>query len=85
MESGSIPGALQPFVFVDAGSVTASESPFAAGPNHRRLAGGGVGVAWFGPGDVAVKLSVAHRLGDEPALSDDDESTRVWAQVGWSF
>ena len=78
-------GALQVFALVDVGSVTASESPFAAGPNHRRLAGYGVGMAWSAPGDVVVKFTAAHRFGNEPALSDSDRSTRFWAQVGWHF
>jgi hypothetical protein len=32
-----------------------------------------------------VKVTVAQRLGNEFVLSDDDRSTRFWAQVGWSF
>lgn len=85
LKADSIPGTLQTFALVDAGSITTSETPFATGPNHRHLAGYGVGVAWFGAGDFAVKLTAAHRFGNEPTLSDDDRSTRFWVQAGWSF
>ena len=78
-------GALQPFALVDAGSVTTSEDPFSPGPNHRRLAGYGAGVAWLGAGGFAAKLTAAHRFGSEAAQSDDDRATRFWVQVGWSF
>jgi hemolysin activation/secretion protein len=78
-------GTLQSFLLVDAGAITASEDPFAAGSNHRHLSAYGVGIAWFGANDLVVKLTAAQQLGNEPALSDDDKSTRFWAQVGWYF
>lgn len=78
-------GTLQSFVLVDTGAITASEAPFDGGANHRHLSGCGVGVAWFGANDLVVKLTLARRLGNEPVLSDDDRSTRFWAQVGWYF
>lgn len=81
----SIPGVLQPFVLVDTGAIAINEAPFVAGNNHRRLSGCGVGVAWFGLHDLSVKLTLARRLGNEPALSDKNEMTHFWAQAAWYF
>jgi hemolysin activation/secretion protein len=77
--------ALQPFAFVDSGEITGSETPFVDGTNHRRLSGYGVGVTWFAANELSVKLTLARRLGNEPALSDDDQTTRVWVQASWNF
>jgi len=78
-----LPGALQPFVFVDTGGVTINENPFIIGaPNTRHLSGAGVGVTWVRAGDFQVKLSVATRLGSEPSTATDkDQRTRGWAQA----
>ena len=81
VNAGSLPGVLQPFAFVDAGSITLNESPFAIGVNRRHLAGGGLGLAWARSNDFTVKFSVATRIGSQPAVSDTDRHTRGWLQA----
>jgi hemolysin activation/secretion protein len=81
-----LPGVVQPFVFVDAGRVTINTTPFAATPNRRDLAGAGAGVAWSRPNDFQVKLSVARRLGSQPATaSDRDSRSRGWIYLSKQF
>ena len=77
----AVPGALQPFAFVDAGGVTINEYPFAATTNKRNLSGGGIGISWVRENDFQVKLTVATRIGNERAASDTDERTRGWLQA----
>ncbi len=78
----SIPGVLQPFMFVDAGGVTINENPFAATANTRHLSGGGFGLSWAKANDFQVKLTVATRIGNQPSVSSDtDRHTRGWVQA----
>ncbi|HUP94374.1 MAG TPA: ShlB/FhaC/HecB family hemolysin secretion/activation protein [Burkholderiales bacterium] len=78
----SVPGVLQPFVFVDAGRVKVNENPFAAIDNTRRLAGAGIGVSWASGRDFQVKMMIATRIGSEPSrASDSDRHTRGWVQA----
>jgi hemolysin activation/secretion protein len=85
--TGIVPGALQPFMFVDTGGVTISENPFLVGvANSRHLSGAGLGLTWVRASAFQVKLTVATRLGSEhSASSDTDQKTRGWAQAIWYF
>jgi hemolysin activation/secretion protein len=78
-----VPGALQPFVFVDTGGVTVNENPFLVGvANTRHLSGAGLGLTWVKASDFQVKLTLATRLGDAHSASPDtDQRTRGWAQA----
>jgi hemolysin activation/secretion protein len=77
-----LPGVVQPFAFVDAGGVTINEQPFIAGANNRRhLAGGGIGLSWARANDFQVKLTLATRIGTQPATADTDRHTRGWVQA----
>ena len=79
---GSIPGVLQPFVFVDAGGVTLNERPFAATENTRRLSGAGLGLLWSRTREFQLKLMYATRMGNEPSTaSDTDRRSRGWLQA----
>lgn len=78
----SLPGVLQPFMFVDAGGVTINQSPFAASANTRHLAGGGIGLSWTRANDFQVKLTLATRIGNQASVSSDtDRHTRGWVQA----
>jgi len=78
----ALPGVLQPFVFVDGGSVRINELPFAAGNNRRHLAGGGIGLSWARANDFQVKLTLASRIGNQPSsASDSDRHVRGWVQA----
>jgi hemolysin activation/secretion protein len=74
-------GSLQLTGFVDTGQVKLNEEAFAAGANRRRLSGVGVGVNWFKPNDFALRLAVAHRIGNARATAGTDNETRGWLQA----
>ena len=81
--------------FIDHGGVTLHNNPWVGigtGPNDYTLSGGGFGVNWIAPGDFSVKLSVAQRIGSNPAASikgrDVDgtyDTPRFWAQLSKYF
>lgn len=82
--------------FIDHGGVTLHNSPWAkvgTGPNNYTLSGGGFGINWIAPGDFAVKLSVAQRIGNNPqgiiGTNRDVDGTRetphFWAQLSKYF
>jgi hemolysin activation/secretion protein len=75
-----VPGQVQLLAFVDAGSATFNEENWSAGPNHRHLAGAGLGVTWSDPGNFLVRASYARRLGGA-ATSSPDRSGRFWVQL----
>jgi hemolysin activation/secretion protein len=79
--TGTLPGQVQLVAFVDAGAVTLNKEPWAAGENHRRLSGAGVGAIWSDPGNFMVRTFYAHKLGHEPAQSAPDRSGRFWVQL----
>jgi hemolysin activation/secretion protein len=78
-----VPGALQPFMFIDTGGVTVNENPFLVGvPNNRHLSGAGLGLTWVKASDFQVKLTLATRLGNAHSASPDtDQRTRGWVQA----
>ena len=77
----ALPGSWYLSAFVDTGQAKLNEVPFSAVPNNRRLSGGGVGVNWAKADDFALKLLIAHRIGNTPATSGDDDHTRGWVQA----
>ena len=81
-----VPGMVQPFVFVDAGSVKVNENPFGTAPNKRNLAGAGIGVTWSKSNDFTVRLSIATRIGNQVSnASDTDRHMRGWVQIAKYF
>lgn len=75
------PGSWYFSAFVDTGKAKLNESPFSAAANHRRLSGGGFGLAWTGADDFAIRLSLARRIGNARATVGDDENARGWVQA----
>ena len=74
-------GILQPFVFVDKGSVKINERPFIVGAaNHKQLTSRGLGIGLGKPNDFLFKVTVAMR-GGAPARADKDEHVRTWLQA----
>jgi hemolysin activation/secretion protein len=85
--------------FIDHGGVTLHNSTWtnwnapAGGPNNYTLSGGGFGINWINPGDFAVKLSVAQRIGTNPhrnptSGADVDgtyNTPQFWAQLSKYF
>ncbi|MBA3050436.1 ShlB/FhaC/HecB family hemolysin secretion/activation protein [Brevundimonas sp.] len=79
--TASLPGRFQLIGFVDAGEVDFAHDPWFAGSNHARRSGVGAGVVWSGPDDLFVRVTYAHRLGDQIATSGPSDSGRVWFQI----
>jgi hemolysin activation/secretion protein len=76
----SLPGELQAIAFVDTGMVEYAHNPWFAGSNRARRTGAGAGLAWFGPDNLILRATYAHRLGD-PATSAPDRDGRFWFQI----
>ena len=76
-----VPGQFQLIAFVDAGEVDYAKDPWFTGPNHARRSGGGLGVNWFGPHDLSVRVAYARRFNDQISTSGPDHQGRVWFQI----
>jgi hemolysin activation/secretion protein len=85
--SESLSGQLQLVGFVDAGMVTLNKNPWdtAAGSNHRRLTGAGLGFSYVGANNLTVKAHYAFKLGGEAATSAPDSFGRFWLQMQRTF
>lgn len=79
--TGGLPGRFQMIAFVDGGEVDFAHDPWFPGPNHARRSGGGLGINWFGPGDLIIRASYARRFNDQPSTSGPDERGRAWFQI----
>jgi hemolysin activation/secretion protein len=77
----ALPGSWYVSAFVDTGQAKLNEVPFSAVPNNRRLSGGGLGANWAKADDFALKLAIAHRIGNAAATAGDDDHTRGWLQA----
>lgn len=76
----NLPGDLQAIAFIDAGLVDYAHTPWFAGSNRAYRSGIGAGLSWFGPDNLIVRATYAHRLGD-PATSAPDHDGRFWFQI----
>jgi len=81
----TLPGQIQLIGFVDVGEIKFADSPWFAGSNNASRSGFGAGVNWTGPGDLALKLSYARKLGDAATTSGPDKDGRVWFQIAKPF
>jgi hemolysin activation/secretion protein len=81
-----VPGALEAAVFVDHGAVQYAKDPWYPGPNDRNLTGAGASLTWIGPHAIVAKVTYAHRVGPEPALSVPGYGgSQVWLQLSKVF
>ena len=71
--------AWQAQAFYDGGRTTLNRDPWAAGTNHRHLAGYGVGAAYTDNG-FSLRLFAAWKAGTGDPTSDIDRSPRIWVQ-----
>ncbi len=67
--------------FVDTGRVTVNKDPWFVGDNSRSLSAAGVGLMWVDPGNFAMRMYYAVKLGSEDAVSAPDKSGRFWIQM----
>ena len=79
--SGRVPGQVHLLGFVDNGSITIDKNPWYAGENHRSLSSAGIGAMWTDPGNFALRMYYAVKLGNEDAISAPDKSGRFWIQA----
>ncbi len=79
--SDRVPGQMHLLAFVDGGNITIDKNPWYVGDNKRSLSSAGVGAMWTDPGNFALRMYYAVKLGDEVALSAPDKSGRFWIQA----
>jgi len=79
--SDRVPGQMHLLAFVDGGSITIDRNPWYVGDNKRSLSSAGVGAMWTDPGNFALRMYYAVKLGDELPLSAPDKSGRFWIQA----
>lgn len=71
--------------FVDVGGIRYNKFALST-PNSRFLRGGGLSATWAPRADMALKLMMATRLGEQRVLSEpSDAHTRWWLQYLWRF
>jgi hemolysin activation/secretion protein len=78
-------GRAQTLLFFDAGRIEINQDAFLPGPNRRSLYGAGVGINLLSRNGFGVRSSWAWKLGDEPALADEDSGSRGWVQFAKQF
>jgi hemolysin activation/secretion protein len=76
-----IPGQMQLVGFIDTGRVNTDKTTWTNEDNTRTLSGAGVGINWMDYNNFAMKLTYAHKLGSEKAISAPDKSGRFWVQL----
>jgi hemolysin activation/secretion protein len=84
-DMGSWQGQWQVVAFVDSAHVSVNRSPWAAGVNSATLSGSGLGLNWSGPHQLGARVYVAKPFGPTPALVPNTDSSRVWAEISWTF
>jgi hemolysin activation/secretion protein len=78
-------GRTQALLFFDAGRIRINQDPFISGQNQRSLYGAGAGINVYARNGFEVRSSWAWKLGDEPALADEDSGSRGWVQFAKQF
>jgi hemolysin activation/secretion protein len=78
-------GQVQMSGFIDHGAVRINHNPYLDTPNRRHLSAYGLSFIWALPEKVQMRVSVARKLGSEPAQSDTDSTIRAWLQAVKSF
>ena len=79
--TGTLPGRFELIGFVETGQVDFAHDPWFTEANRARRSGGGLGINWFGPDDLTVRVSYARRFNDQISTSGPDEAGRVWFQI----
>ncbi|MGZ8361368.1 MAG: ShlB/FhaC/HecB family hemolysin secretion/activation protein [Allosphingosinicella sp.] len=77
--TAGLPGQLEAIAFVDGGIVEFAHDPWFAGSNRAYRSGIGAGLAWYGPQNLIIRATYAHRLGD-PATSAPADDGQFWFQ-----
>lgn len=67
--------------FYDLGNSRIQKNPDVVEGNKRCIAGAGLGINYFVPGNYGIKAYYAWKTGTEAAQSDEDKNGRFWFQV----
>ena len=78
-------GALMPYLFYDAGRVTANRNPWNSDSNHRTLGGAGVGLRYANRAFNASLVRAWRTRGGAPRSEPHDGQPMAWANVGYRF
>ena len=79
--SSRVPGDVQLIGFVDRGSIDINKDPWFSGRNTRSIGSYGIGATWVDPGNFALRMYYAFRMGSDKDLSTPDESGRFSIQA----
>jgi hemolysin activation/secretion protein len=71
--------------FFDGGRINTNQNPFLPDANSNRLLGAGVGLNLFLRDDFRIRASWAWKVGERPAQTAPDSSSRGWIQLGKDF
>lgn len=78
-------GQMSPFAFVDAGAARVNARPWMAGENHRRIAGGGLGLR-FAQDRLSLDGSLAWSLrGGDPQSDSRRQRPHVWLKADYAL
>jgi hemolysin activation/secretion protein len=75
----------QVFAFFDGGRIRVNADPFLPTTNHIDLYGAGVGFNVDVVGSVALRGSVAWRVGSESGVDETNSNSQSWIQLAKSF
>jgi hemolysin activation/secretion protein len=71
--------------FFDGGRINTNQNPFLPDANSNHLFGAGVGLNLFLRDGFRIRASWAWKIGQQPAQSAPDSSSRGWIRVGRDF
>jgi hemolysin activation/secretion protein len=78
-------GAWMPHLFYDVGRIKANHSPWTTDPNHRTLAGGGLGLRYANRAINASLVAAWRTVGGAPRSEPHNGQPMVWANLGYRF
>ncbi len=78
-------GAWMPYVFYDAGRITANREPWTTDSNHRTLAGAGAGLRYDNRAFNASLVAAWRTRGGKPRSEPHDSQPMAWLNVGYRF
>jgi hemolysin activation/secretion protein len=78
-------GALMPYLFYDAGRITANREPWTSDSNHRTLAGAGAGLRYDNRSFNASLIAAWRTHGGEPRSEPRHSQPMAWLNVGYRF
>jgi hemolysin activation/secretion protein len=78
-------GPWMPYVFYDVGRIKANHSPWTSDPNHRTLAGAGLGLRYDNRAFNASLIAAWRTVGGAPRSEPHNGQPMIWASLGYRF